>query len=377
MNVPGWLKVVLGILLILVAVGVVLYLVRQRAGEPAAPPPTADWYDIYFTEPTYPDRPDTRRGGIDERFVQFVDSASRSLDVAIYDFDLQNVAEAMARAQQRGVRVRMVTDSDTPGNTRDQEIQRAFATLRQAGIPIVEDERRAIMHHKFAVRDGEELWTGSWNMTVGDTYRLNNNAVRIRSSQLATVFTGEFERMFVQRLFGGNKPKGSPAPPVQIGDARIQALFSPSDGVTARIGERVDQARSQVHFMAFSFTADGIARTLVERSEAGVAIAGIFERTGSETRFSEFGPLSQAGLEVYQDGNPYAMHHKVFVVDGRTAIFGSFNFSDSAERENDENCLIVDDAGFAAAFEQEFTRILTAARNPAAQRQTPERERPR
>ena len=70
------------------------------------------------------------------------------------------------------------------------------------------------------------------------------------------------------------------------------------------------------------------------------------------------------------------MHHKVFILDGRTVIFGSFNFSDGADRDNDENCLIVDDPGLAGAFQQEFERVLGAAKSPAP-RATPERERPR
>ena len=71
------------------------------------------------------------------------------------------------------------------------------------------------------------------------------------------------------------------------------------------------------------------------------------------------------------------MHHKVFVLDGTTVIFGSFNFSANADRDNDENCLIVDDPGLAGAFAGEFERVLAAARNPAPRRATPERERPR
>src|SRR6185295_6043810 len=103
-----------------------------------------------------------------------------------------------------------------------------------AGITIVPDERAPIMHDKFAVRDGEEIWTGSWNLTVGDTYRLNNNAVRMRSPELARLYTQEFEQMFAQKKFGPNRPKGSPAPPVKVGEMQVQALFSPDNGVAQR-----------------------------------------------------------------------------------------------------------------------------------------------
>jgi phosphatidylserine/phosphatidylglycerophosphate/cardiolipin synthase-like enzyme len=283
----------------------------------------------------------------------------------------------MVRAKQRGVAVRMVTDSDTINATRDEVTQRALRILTDGGIPIVPDERGAIMHDKFAVRDGEEIWTGSWNLTVGDTYRLNNNAVRMRSPELARAFSQQFEQMFVQRKFGPNRPKGNPAPPVQVGGMQVQVLFSPDNGVAQRLAERIGQASREVRFLAFSFTQDTMGQAVLGRAKAGLSVAGVFEKTGSETRFSEYGVMKQAGLDVYQDGNPYVMHHKVFVLDGRTTVLGSFNFSDGADRENDENCLIVDDPGFAGRYLEEVNRMLAVARNPASVRATPEKELPR
>ena len=71
------------------------------------------------------------------------------------------------------------------------------------------------------------------------------------------------------------------------------------------------------------------------------------------------------------------MHHKVFVVDGRTTVLGSFNFSEGADRDNDENALIVEDPTFASLFEAEFQRMLGAAKAAPPRQATPERERPR
>jgi phosphatidylserine/phosphatidylglycerophosphate/cardiolipin synthase-like enzyme len=380
-----------GLVAFLIVVGVVVWLMWDRipglntiprpdvATKPApGPSPAATGpYEIYFTTPTYPDRPETRHGGIDERFVQFVDASTRSLDIAAYEFDLENVAQALARAKARGVAVRMVTDTDTVNATRDEVTQKALRIVRDAGITIIPDERSAIMHHKFAVRDGEEIWTGSWNLTVGDTYRLNNNAVRMRSPELAKAFTEEFETMFTQKKFGAGRARGAVTPPVHVGGMRVQVLFAPEDGVAQKVAERIHQATSQIRFLAFSFTHDGIGQAVLDRAKGGVSIAGVFEKTGSETRFSEFGAMKQSGLEVFQDGNPYVMHHKVFVLDGRTTIVGSFNFSDGADRDNDENCLIVDDPGFAGRYLEEVERMLALARNPSSARATPERERPR
>ena len=322
------------------------------AHTPAAAP-SLD-YELYFTTPS------TR--GVDGQLAALVDSAKTSIDAAVYDFDLENVATALAGAKRRGVRVRFVTDSDTVAN-KNPEIRRAFEILRQAEVPIVEDGREPIMHHKFMVVDADWVWTGSWNWTTGDTARLNNNALKLRSRELAANYTAEFEKLFARR-FGQSKPKGVPNPRLTIGPLAIENYFAPQDEVGARIVHRVNGALQSIQFLAFSFTDDAIGQAMLARHKAGVKVRGVFETTGSQTRFSEYGRMKEAGLEVYLDGNPYVMHHKVIVLDGKTTIFGSYNFSANADQDNDENILFVDDPGLAGKFLEEVERMVGAAKKP-------------
>jgi phosphatidylserine/phosphatidylglycerophosphate/cardiolipin synthase-like enzyme len=107
-----------------------------------------------------------------------------------------------------------------------------------------------------------------------------------------------------------------------------------------------------------------MGQAMLDRKRAGVELQGVFETTGSNTPFSEYTKMKQAGVDVYQDGNPYVMHHKVILLDDHVTIFGSFNFSDNADKDNDENLLIVDDPEFTARFEQEYQRVLATAKNP-------------
>jgi phosphatidylserine/phosphatidylglycerophosphate/cardiolipin synthase-like enzyme len=333
------------------------------AGQPTPSGSQQGWYQLFFTTPKYPDKKEYHHGGIDEQLVAFVNSATQTIDLADYDFDLENVASALAQAAGRGVRVRMVTDTDTLTND-DPKVQKAFDILKQAKIPIVDDQRGPIMHNKFMVVDGAAVWTGSWNFTENDTYRLNNNAIQIASRELAQNYTAEFEKMFVQRKFGPNKPAGVPHPSLTIGGVEVENYFAAEDGVAAKITDRLAQAKQSIHFMAFSFTNDAIGTAMLARAEAGVSVAGVFEKTGSETQYSEYGKLRKAKLDVLQDGNPYVMHHKVIIIDGRTVIFGSFNFTSNADNDNDENLLIVDDVALAKAFEAEFQRVRAVALNP-------------
>jgi phosphatidylserine/phosphatidylglycerophosphate/cardiolipin synthase-like enzyme len=55
------------------------------------------------------------------------------------------------------------------------------------------------------------------------------------------------------------------------------------------------------------------------------------------------------------------MHHKVMILDGKTVITGSYNFTDSAETRNDEDLLILHSAWLAGEFEREFRSIFDLA----------------
>jgi len=76
---------------------------------------------------------------------------------------------------------------------------------------------------------------------------------------------------------------------------------------------------------------------------------------------TEFDPFRQAGVDVLIDGNEGQMHHKVFIVDEKIVVLGSYNFSRAAEERNDENILIIYNEKIAEFFVQEFQRVYENA----------------
>lgn len=379
------------IAVVIVAGVVLLYLVRTGALEEAPPTEVPDnprvtavaappgstvtsigtggaidggWYQLYFTAPKYPDNPADHKGGLDAKLVALIDTARVSVDVADYDFDLANVADALVRAKGRGATVRMVTDTDTLTNTKDEAIQSAFGKLKTAGIPIVDDKRGPIMHNKFTVVDQEVVSTGSWNYTDGDTYHLNNNMIIIRSKDLAANYQVEFEKMFTKKQFGPTKDKTIPNPTVTVNGTRIQNCFAAEGKCGDLIVATIKGSTTSITFMAFSFTSDKIEQAMIDRHAAGVTLGGVVETSGSQTSFSAYTKFRAKQVEVYTDGNPWVMHHKVIIIDDHIVIFGSYNFSDNADTQNDENLLIIDNADIARAFKTEYDRVLALAKNP-------------
>lgn len=320
------------------------------------------WYLLFFTSPKYPDKESDHNGkSLDEKLTIVINSAKTSVDMAIYQLDLPTVRQALIDAKTRGARVRVVTDVDI---YQDPKENPPFKQLEKAGIKVVSGNPNGIMHDKFVVVDNSVVWTGSWNFTTNDTYRYNNNGILIQSSRLANNYTVVFEKMFNDKLFGAKRKGGGTTPKFTINGVNVENYFSSDDAVTAAIVNRLKQAKTSINFMAYSFTDDEIGKVLLERLLAGVKVRGVFENSGSQTQFSEFQGLKAAGADVLTDGNPYLMHHKVFIIDSQTVIFGSYNFSSNAQSDNDENLLIVDDAGMAKSFEEEFARVYATAKNP-------------
>jgi phosphatidylserine/phosphatidylglycerophosphate/cardiolipin synthase-like enzyme len=300
-----------------------------------------------FFAPVHPMHPN----GIDDRLIRLIRGASRSVDAAFYDLQLDKAAEALIDRHQAGVKVRLVSDS----HYQDRD---AMQRCIRAGIPVIFDRRSAFMHNKFCVIDGLQVWTGSTNITENGLYRNDNNAILIASSKLAGNFILEFEEMFLDRRFGARSPQNTPYPELKLANTRIECYFAPEDGVRDRIIATIATARQGVDFMAFVFTCQAIADAMADRVSSGVRVRGLFEARNVNSRHSRDDFLRERGVEVFLDKNPYNMHNKVVIVDGRTVITGSYNFSRNAETQNDENVLILHDPGLAAHYTDRFEALL-------------------
>ena len=313
---------------------------------------TSDWYTVFFTDPTSPSA-SSYQGGIDENLAAAIDQARVSVDVAIYDLNLWSIRDALIRAHRHGVIVRMVTESD---NMDEQEIQE----LKDAGIEVLGDRHEGLMHDKFIVIDRSEVWTGSMNFTTGGGYLDNNNLIRVQSSKLAEDYWLEFEQMFLDDQFGQSKIARSPNPTFSLNGSLVEVYFSPQDGTLEHILKAVNSAQESIYFLGYSFTSDELADAMIEQAKAGVTVRGVFDKDQYHSnQGTEFDNLLDAGLDVRLDGNPRLMHHKVIIIDQQIVITGSYNFSNNAEQNNDENTLIIHNPGIAAAYMEEFQKIYS------------------
>ncbi len=320
---------------------------------------------------------------LEARLINRIDSAHRSIDVALYSLSGTvgtNIYYALVRARNRGVSVRVICEADN-----DQGVT-GFSQLRNVGIPLIDDtfdpvnRGAGLMHNKFVVIDGRGgapdsawVWTGSWNPTDPGTNSDFQNSIEIQDPALAGAYTLEFDEMWgsdndvpnasVSR-FGARKTDNTPHRFV-IGGNDVECYFSPSDHTTSHIIATLDSAKHSIAASLLTLTRPDIADAILAKKNAGEEARVIVDDStdqGSQAKF-----LKNNGVDLLLKPSSYTgyFHHKYGIIDGEdfhwngAVITGSHNWTSAAENSNNENLLVIHDPAIANQYLQEFAQRYT------------------
>ncbi|HMV96013.1 MAG TPA: phospholipase D-like domain-containing protein [Anaerolineales bacterium] len=334
--------------------------------ETPTPVPLAGWWEVYFTDPLAINNPNAFAGSIEEKLIQWINAAQVSIHIASFEFNLTPVAEALIAAKNRGVDVKWITDDEYGLKIDSEPERRQFSLLMGAGIEVKDDAgREAFMHNKFWIFDQQAVWTGSTNITVNGIFKQNNNVIVLRSPEIAYIYEREFQELWSGQ-FGPRAPSTISNQWAILDTTPVQVLFSSEDNAMSSLLAVVNDAKFSIRFLAFSFTDDALAQTMIERFKAGVDVQGVYETLASTSIYSDLKTFWCAGVPVRQDGNGSLMHNKVIIVDNSTVITGSLNFTAGANEKNEENVIIIDNPEIAALYLQEYAKIWSLAHDVEA-----------
>jgi phosphatidylserine/phosphatidylglycerophosphate/cardiolipin synthase-like enzyme len=125
------------------------------------------------------------------RIVREIEDANNYVYIAAYIFTHEALADAVARAEARGVEVKVLLERENASSGYSRK-----RVLVNSGAEVREDLNPALMHNKFCVIDGRLVITGSFNYTFSADTKNDENLVFIRSGETAQRYRQKFEELF-------------------------------------------------------------------------------------------------------------------------------------------------------------------------------------
>lgn len=321
-----------------------------------APLPQDAYIKVYFNQNpasvySEPYRKTTRYGdNLEQVIVDALSQAKSSIDIAVHELNLPDVARALSQQSRAGVQIRLIVENtysrpwsslsaaqvgqldeyrqakysefnslvdknrDGKLSLKERDQRDAFYILQQAQIPLLDDtadgsKGSGLMHHKFAVIDHQTVLAGSANWTISDVHgdfsspesRGNANAqLVIVSPALAAIYTEEFNQMWGDGPSGkrdsvfGLKKSYRGVRSLLLPGSAVQVQFSPTpkpqtwaQSVNGLIAKTLQQAQREIDMALFVFSEQALSNTLYQTASRGVQVKALIDPGFAYRDYSE------------------------------------------------------------------------------------------
>ncbi len=321
-------------------------------------------------------------------------------------FTAAEITRLGKKEQERYQEFRKFVDINQDHQITPEEISQrdGLAIVQNANIPWIDDtadgsKGSSLMHHKFVIVDDRFVIITSANFTLSDTsgdlsnsssLGNANNLLKIDSSELASLLTEEFNIMWGDGVggkpdskFGVKKPVRNPQT-IILGKSKITVHFSPTSPTepwnissNGLIAKTLSTSTKTVDLALFVFSDQQLANILEERHHQNVQIRALIAPQFAYRPYSEAldmmgfalsdnckyevdnrpwkNPISTVGVPILPKGD--LLHDKFAVIDNKTVITGSHNWSEAANHGNDETLIVIENPTVAVHYQREFDRL--------------------
>ncbi|MBI1768283.1 MAG: DUF1669 domain-containing protein [Bacteroidetes bacterium] len=137
----------------------------------------------------------------------------------------------------------------------------------------------------------------------------------------------------------------------------MKVCFSPGEACRNAIINEIKNAIQELKICVFTISDDQITQAILDAHRRKVAVTIITDNDKTHDVGSDIGLLSKNGIQVKMDMSTNHMHHKFMIADERTVITGSYNWTNSAARFNQENIIIAKEKEAIKSFVNEYDRL--------------------
>jgi hypothetical protein len=270
----------------------------------------------------------------------FINSATRSIDVTMYELRDTTVTTDLVNREKAGVNVRVILDAQQTSVN-----GAAFSALQAGGVGVTYSSSAFVYtHQKTITVDGTESFISTGNLDT--TYYSTSRDYGVFDTDAADVAA-------VEQVFNADYAKTSITP--SDGD---DLVWSPTDSQT-RLLALINGAQHSLDVEEEEFSDTALVNAIVAAENRGVTVRVVVEDPSSYS--SEISQVTAAGGKVtgYSSSTGFYVHAKAIVADYGTSaakvFLGSENFSDNSLNHNRELGLIINDPAVLSGVESTFT----------------------
>lgn len=142
----------------------------------------------------------------------------------------------------------------------------------------------------------------------------------------------------------------------------IKVYFSPNGGCQQAVVSEIRKATQTIDIAMYYLSSRDIARALVRALENNVRVRIVLDQGQEIESASKSGYLVKQGVNIRYHLGFGLMHNKFAIIDGKSLITGSFNWTLTAEERNEENLLIITDEGTIEKYKERFNYLWNTSR---------------
>ena len=366
---------------------------------------------VIFHDNVYPSVAFRPNMPVEPLIISAIESAQTEVYVALYEFKLPGILDALRAARERGVKVHIILDysqvfpQQEQGSDYDPKRSKEIWALLREGFDVKVLRglgQYGINHNKFLVVDPAakesmvEFGSYNWAWTAENTHYENANFSTDKARVGTLLAVWKWLDTLAQPVAAAKDyrwPSQVPAPPdgtiptldfngTQLPISAFSPDRAPGRSIEDRLAQAFGAARSSIDVSIFALRSTKIAEALLAAKQRGLKVRVIMDRGQSESE--PFGPYAQwlafHGIEVRTLSGPdpdsqyplaQKFHHKFAVLDGKLVETGSANYTKYAAEANFENADFLDSAGTVQGYAWAYEKLWAKAQPFAAPAQAP------
>jgi len=265
---------------------------------------------------------------IAKNYLTAISKANKSILLIMYSLTDPDIIAALNKKCQK-IPIEVICDAKASPYI-DSKLSPKISVTRRFGP--------GLMHQKILVIDKKETWIGSANMTKDSLYHDDNLMMSIENVSLAEMIHAKSLTVEVEGRGLAFQHEN-----FNVAGQEIEMWFLPDDKkAVKRLKELMQSAKKTLRVAMYTWTRQDLADEVIAASKRGVTTKVVIDGSsahGVSKKIVDY--LKANGIDTGESPVDHLLHHKFVLIDDKTLVQGSANWTVAAFTHNDDCFVIV------------------------------------